>query len=142
MTVKTYSPKDISIVVAGATISGYAEGTFCNIERSADAFTKVVGAGGEVTRTASADRSGTITITLLQTSSSNDILSSLQQADELSLTGKFPVLIKDNFGNSLHEASTAWIMKVADAEYAAEMGSREWTIECSDLISFVGSNNS
>lgn len=140
--VRTYSPKDISIIIGGATMSGYAEDSFCTIERSADAFTKVVGADGEVTRTASADKTGTITVTLLQTSPSNDVLSALQLADEVSLVGKFPLLIKDSFGTSLYEASTAWIMKVADSEFGADSGSREWTIECSDLIAFVGSNDS
>ena len=139
MAVRTYSPKHISITVAGATITGYAEDSFCTIERSSDAFIKVVGADGEVARTASADMSGTIKLTLIQTSPSNDVLSALQAADELSLRGKFPLLIKDSQGNSTHAASTAWIMKVADAEYGAELGSREWTIECADLVSFVGS---
>jgi hypothetical protein len=138
--VKTYSPKDISIIVAGTQITGFAEDSFLSIERSSDAFVKVVGADGEVARTASADKSGTITITLLQSSSSNDVLSALQAADEISLTGKFPLLIKDHFGTSIHEASTAWVMKVADAEYGAELGDVEWTIECADLTSFVGGN--
>ena len=142
MAVTTYSPKDIIIIIGGATMTGYAESSFCSIERSSDTFTKVVGADGEVTRTASADISGTVTLTLIQTSSSNDILSALQLADEITKVGKFPLLIKDAFGKSLYGSSTAWIMKVADSEFGAEMGEREWTIECADLEAFVGGNDS
>lgn len=140
MAVKTYSPKDVSVIVAGTIISGFAEDTFVSIERDSDAFTKVVGADGEVSRTASADLSGTITITLLATSASNDILSALAIADQLTLSGEFPVLIKDEFGNSIHTAPSAWIMKQAAKEYGAEIGETEWVLQCSELIEFVGGN--
>lgn len=140
MAVKTYSPKDISVIVAGTIITGFAEDSFLSVERASDAFTKVVGADGEVARTASADRSGMITLTLIQTSASNDILSALQLADEISLAGKFPVMVKDNLGTSLYISGTAWIQKVSDAEYGAEIGDREWVIECADLSLLVGGN--
>lgn len=141
MAVKTYSPKDVSVIVAGTQISGFAEDTFVNVERDSDAFTKVVGADGEVSRTASADLSGTITITLLGTSASNDILSALAVADALSLSGQFPILIKDELGTSLHTAAEAWIQKAASKEYGAEVGDVEWLIQCSDLIEFTGGNS-
>lgn len=140
MAVKTYSPKEISVIVAGTIITGFAEDSFLSIERSSDAFDKVVGADGEVARTASADRSGTITITLLQTSASNDILSALQLADEISLAGKFPVMVKDTLGTSLYLSATAWVQKVSDADYGSSIGEREWVIECADLSALVGGN--
>ncbi len=140
MAVKTYSPKDVSVIVAGTQITGFAEDTFVSVERDADAFTKVVGASGEVARSASADLSGTITLTLLGTSASNDILSALAIADQVSLSGEFPVLIKDEFGTSLHTAPSAWIMKQPNKEYAAEVGETEWVLQCSELIEFVGGN--
>lgn len=141
MGAKTYSPKKVSVVVAGVIIRGYADGTFVMVERSADTFTKVTGADGEVGRVHSADRSGRITITLQQTSESNDILSALQLADELSLTGKFPVIVKDNNGTSLYMAGDAWIMKAPNAEYSNGMSTREWIIECADLDPFAGGNS-
>lgn len=141
MGAKTYSPKKVAVIVAGYIINGYADGTFVNVERAADTFTKVVGADGEVGRVHSADRSGKITITLQQTSESNDVLSALQQADELTLSGKFPVAVKDNNGTSLYVAGDAWVMKPVNSEYASTMSTREWTIECADLIPFSGGNS-
>ena len=141
MAVNTYSPKKVSISVAGVNITGFAEDTFVLVDRAVEAFTKQVGADGEVARTASADRTGTITITLLQTSSSNDILAALQQTDEKTLNGKFPVMVKDNNGTSVAAASTAWIDKMAPVEYGAETGEREWVIQCADLEHFAGGNS-
>lgn len=141
MAAKTYSPKKVSIIVAGVIITGYAEGSFISVERASDTFTKVAGADGEIGRVHSADRSGKIVLTLQQTSESNDVLSALNIADELTLTGKFPVAVKDNNGTSLYVAGDAWIMKSANSEYAATMSTREWTIECSDLAAFVGGNS-
>jgi hypothetical protein len=139
--VKTYSPKDVSVIVAGTQISGFAEDSFVTVERDSDAFTKIVGADGEVSRSASADLSGTITLTLLGTSASNDILAALAIADAISLNGEFPVLIKDELGTSLHTAPTSWIQKASTKEYGAEIGDNEWVLQCSELIEFVGGNS-
>lgn len=141
MGAKTYSPKKVSVIIAGLIATGYAEGTFIQVERAAETFTKVVGSDGEVGRVHSADRSGKITLTLQQTSEFNDVLSALQQADELTLSGKFPVAVKDNNGTSLYVAGDAWIMKPVNSEYANTMSTREWVIECSDLIPFAGGNS-
>jgi hypothetical protein len=137
----TYAPREISISVAGQAISGYAEDTFVVVSRTSDAFTMKAGADGLISRTHNADRSGSIVITLKQTSPSNDILSALHVADELTLNGKFPIRVADSNGTSEHVASDAWIMKVADAEYANDEGDREWTIMVADLASLVGSNS-
>jgi len=141
MAAPTYAPREISITVAGTIITGYAEGTFVTVERTSDAFSMKAGADGLISRTHSADRSGTIVLTLKQTSPSNDLLSALQKADELTLNAKFPVSVRDSNGTSLHVAGDAWVMKVAQAEYSNEETDREWTIGCSDLESFVGSNS-
>jgi hypothetical protein len=140
MSVETYSPKKVQVIVGVALIQGFADGTFINVERSVDAFTLSVGADGEASRVHSPDRSGTITITLAQTSDSNDILSALAIADDLSLQGTIPVLVKDNNGRTLVEANTAWVKKLPAQEYSKEMSTREWVIECAELNIHVGGN--
>lgn len=140
MALKTYDPAMVSISMGGVPISGYAEDSFISVERDEDAFELSVGANGEGTRSKSNNKSGTITMTLAQSSDSNVILSGFAQADELANSGVFPVLIKDNSGKSLHFAATAWIQKIAPAEYAAASGEREWVIRTDDLQSFIGGN--
>ena len=141
MAAATYAPREISVTVAGTPITGFAEDTFVSVERNSDAFTLKAGADGGISRTHSADRSGMITLTLKQTSTSNEVLSALQLADELTLSAKFPIAVRDSNGTSLHFGADAWIQKVANAEYASDEGDREWVIGVADLSSFVGSNS-
>lgn len=140
MALKTYDPKQVSIIVGGFPLSGYADGTFVAIERDEDAFSLQIGADGEEARAKSNNLSGTITITLQQASEGNRILSDFAVADELTNSGVFPVLVKDSSGASIHAAEQAWVQKVAPAEYGREGAEREWVIQTGRLRSYVGGN--
>ncbi|PWU04930.1 MAG: DUF3277 domain-containing protein, partial [Verrucomicrobia bacterium] len=82
MAVRTYDPKNIICTINGAQISGYTEATFIEVVRDSPTWTKVVGADGLVTRGKTNDFSGTLTLTLKQSSPSNDVLSGLLALDE------------------------------------------------------------
>lgn len=140
MAVKTYNPAEVALVVAGVPVSGYADGTFISIARDNPSWTSGTGSDGEGWRAKSNDRSGTCTITLLQTSAANDALSALSAIDELSSGGVGPLLLADKSGRSLYAAETCWIEKPADAEFAREASSREWVIKTDRLNVFVGGN--
>lgn len=137
---KTFSPKRVSVSVNGAIITGFADGTFVSIEMNSDAFTKVVGADGEVARSASADESGQITITLLQTSASNKILNDFHNADRLSLNGQGSVSIVDTNGTTLVAGADAWVKKHAVVEFGKEIVGREWVIDVGRLVVNQGGN--
>lgn len=140
MAVRSYDPKEVSVIVGSQPIGGFGDGDMVTITRNEDAWSMIVGATGETTRSKNANKSGTFTITLLASSESNDYLSELQLADELSGTATFSVYVKDNFGRSLYSAATAWIKKQADGSFGKESGTREWTIETDELIMFAGGN--
>ena len=140
MAVKTYDPAQVAVIVGGFPITGFADGSFVTVERNADAFALYMGTDGEGTRAKSNNKSGRITITLAQSSDSNAILAGIAAADELRNAGVVPVMIKDNSGESLHVAETAWIVKVPNAEYGREIGTREWIIETDLLVSAVAGN--
>src|SRR3990170_3725535 len=125
MSVKTYDPRQVIIIVAGNQMSGYADGSFVTVARNEDMFTLQVGTSGEGTRSKSNNRSGTITFQLMQSSDSNQVLSALAAVDELSGAGAVPVMVKDNSGDSIYVAETGWIRKYADSEFAREAGPRE-----------------
>lgn len=137
---KTYDAKQVVVSYAGFTLSGFAEGTKVTVEYDEDAWTKQVGVDGEVTRSKSNNRAGRVTVQLMQSSDSNQILSSLAEADRLSNAGAVPLMIKDNSGNSLHTAENAWIMKIPSAEYGVEAGPREWVFDCGTIVSNIGGN--
>lgn len=139
--VNTYDPKQLIIVFGGVPITGYADGTFVTVTPNAERFTKVVGADGEVTRTKSNDFTHEVTITLKQSSLSNDYLSTIMNADRLSNLGKLPLQIKDINGTTLWNWSQAWIRQPPDSEFAKELGERAWIFDTgsADLEQIGGS---
>ena len=115
---------------------GRGPDTFCKVERNEDSFKRKAGADGEQVRSRTLDRSGKVTITLMQTAPQNAQLQAALLADEASPAGVsiFPLMVKDYGGNALWVAPEAWITKPAGGEMAAEAGTREWVFECSNLM--------
>lgn len=140
MAVKTYDPKQVSLIVGGKIISGYTDGTFISAERNEQMFNLKVGVDGIGTRAKTNNQSGKITITLHQSSNSNDDLSAFAAADELSNAGAVPILLRDASGRTLASALTAWVQKLANAEFAKEVSNRVWVLETDQLLLFDGGN--
>ena len=140
MSLKTYDPKAISLIVGGRVITGFEDGTFVLVSRESDSFADKAGAFGDVSRSYSNDKRGNITVTLMQTHPDNEYLSGLNTADELSGSGLVNVLVRDAKGNSIYESAEAWILKPADAEFAKEAGAREYVLRCAELLMLSGGN--
>jgi len=140
MAVRTYDPSQVIITVAGTPMSGFADGTFISAMRSEDAFTKSSGADGVTSRAKSSDRSGEITLTLAQTSPSNDVLSGIALADELTNTGVVPIIIKDASGRTNLFSGNGWIRKTPESVFSKEIENREWIFDIADMDVFVGGN--
>lgn len=140
MALTNYDPAQVSVIFAGIPISGFADGTFVSIDQNEDSFALTIGSDGEGVRARSNNDSGRVTITLLQSSESNDLLSAAHNADKGTGNGVAPLLIKDNTGRTIIEANTAWIVRSPAQEFAREASSREWIIETNKLNQFVGGN--
>lgn len=141
MSVRTYDPKNIIITVGGVPISGFSEGTFVEIDRNEPTWNLVVGADGLVTRGKTNNFTGSVIITLKQSSPSNDILSGLLAIDEATNAGVFPVLIKDLSGNSIYFAGRCWINQYANSTFGKDISDRQWTLSMDEADIFVGSNS-
>lgn len=134
-----YDPTRVVFAWGEITITtGWAPDSFIEIEHDEDAFTKQVGAGGEVTRTRNANEAGSVTVRLLQGSVFNSLLSAAAKLDRRVGGGIKPLMIKDLLGNTLVLAEHAWIRKIAPSPFAKEAGEREWVFDCADLDPFVG----
>ena len=133
MAVKTYDPKKVILLMGGVRLSGFADGTFVEVTRDEDSFTKKVGADGETARARSNNKGGSIKITLLQTSPSNAVLSAYLAADESTNEGVKPVTVKDLSQVNTFFSASGWIKKPADAKYSKEIETREWTIDVANL---------
>lgn len=137
--VKTYDPGQVLINFRGQPILGFADGSFVRVERNEDAFLTKAGADGEIVRARNRNRSGRVTITLMQSSPSNDVLSQAAIADEkLAGTGMGPLQVKDNLGTTQVNAPNAWVVKQPAIEFAKEVGTREWVLECDQLVIHTG----
>jgi hypothetical protein len=128
---REWDPKTVVVMFGENRVEGYADGTFVRGERNADAFSTKVGSDGGGARVRNRNRSGTLTITLLQSSASNKVLSQIAEADELDNTGVGVkrLLVKTIVGESLFFAKEAWIRKRPAQEYATDLSNREWVFE-------------
>ncbi len=138
---KVYDSASVVVTFDGLLLTGFAPGSRVAI-KFPDAFTRQVGSDGEVTRSRSNDNTCEVTLTLMQSSASNDALSAVHNLDRATPFGAGigPLTIKDLTGTSLFTAAQAWLTKFADSEYAQEVGSREWTLHTGDVFSNVGGN--
>ena len=121
---RKYNPKDVIIVVGGRAITGLAEGSFVAAEKTEDGFTEYVGAKGEVSIAENANETGTITITLANTSPSISYLNGLANRKTIMATN-----VIDMNDNGVRAGGTETIVrKPANAEWGTEVGNREFEI--------------
>lgn len=140
---KHYSADEVTIDVADQIIdSGFADGEFVLIEEEAPRVSKVVGSDGEVAISKNLNRSGTIKIKLLSTSSGNDKLSALaalnEGADGFPAIGR--LYVRDRSGRSIHEAPQVWVEQFPTVSYDRTATTREWTLGFGQLSNFLGGN--
>lgn len=139
--VRTYDAKRVVIVIGSHLVKGYAEDTFVSIEPSGDGTQAVSGADGEVGRSLSNNPLSRVTLTLQQTSESNDFLSTLLRMDRASGGGGIvPLVVQDLRGTSLFSASQAWIVNKPTQEFGSTIGQREWLLDAVETESNVGGN--
>ena len=141
--VKTYNPAKFLCIIGGIPMSGFADGTFVNVESVTDGITSQSGADGEIARAISADVRHRVTLTLQQTSASNDVLSNFHKADRLSGGGVLlPILLEDLTGRTVFAVAQSWIVKSPARGFGKDVGTREWLFETGEpSISHTGGNS-
>jgi hypothetical protein len=142
MPMRTYSPDQIAVNFGGIRFSGFASGTFVEVERDEDAFTPVIGADGFSTRTQSKNRGATITVTLMASSPTNDLLMGVAIADEMSRTGVREFSLEELNGGTRMTAARTWIQKRPKIEFGKELTDRTWVFRTDAAADyFVGGIN-
>lgn len=137
MSVKDFDIKELAVVVGGALISGYASGgEAVSVTFNRELATLIVGADGEAARSKMNDDSAEVKIRLLQSSTYNDTFSGYARTRQ-----NFTLAIKDNNGNTIMAAETAWVKNRPDVSFGEEVGEREWTLETDRLESLIGGVN-
>lgn len=141
---RKYAPDEVNLAYGTQVASGVAKGSFIEAERSVDTSTVDIGSDGEATLIISPNKSGTIKVTLQQSSPFNDYLTGAFRAMEARNMAQavLPLMLKDLNGTTLLQAKQAWVKKPAKVVYADGAESREWIIETGYLDVFVGGENS
>jgi len=142
MTARVYNADQVTVVYGTVILNaGHGEDEFCRIETESDLFEDMVGAGGEVVRSATNDRRADVTITLLQTAPENALLSAIANVQKATKLGSEPLIIQDQNGTSVYKAEQAWIKREPDPTFGRSASTREWVIRCAELVRFDGGNN-
>ena len=134
---KEYSFLDTLLLVNGVEINGFDEGDdVINLDRLNDSAAHKIGTDGEMTVSISADRSGTCTFRLMQSSDSNTYLSGLITAQE---NGAFiPIFLqfKDTRGLDIGSGTQGYINRPATMTRGTNANSQEWiiTVERLDML--------
>lgn len=135
---RQYNPKKIAGSWRGIPFVGFMDGTFISVEADEDAAMKHVGAQGNATVAINANEGAAITLTLAQSSPTNDALSALVPNARRNSLPSGPLMIKDLNGLTLVMCETAWIKKVANVTYGKEIEGREWVFDCESAVIIVG----
>lgn len=144
----TYSPEFTDLIVSNDNLdfalTGFAEGTFISVEPVEDRMTPVYGAKGEAYRAVSAVRAFNLTVTLSQTSHSNDVLTLLLRNDRETLEGTFNLTLKDNSGTTIFTERCAYIGQEPTQTFAGggTIESREWTFHLPNPEGYMIGGNS
>lgn len=131
MDLKTYDPSQVSLAIGGALI----EFDEVAIEQEEDDNTLSAGTQGEVTRTKNLNKIALWTVTLPQTSSGNDVLSTLRLTNAAFVAG-----LLDIEGTTVVSAPEAVITKGPPVSRGKESGQNAWQIKGKTEF-FVGGNS-
>lgn len=145
MSVGNLSPGEVAVTLTGVginlTLEGFMDGTFISAERTEDAFSYQGGSDGNGTRILNSDKSGTITLSLLQSANHNKDLSERLILDEASGEGAFAINVRDSFGSDIISSLVAWVQQTPVAAWSKDGDEgREWVIACGNLQMKLGGN--
>jgi len=140
MSLGNYSPKLVTLIVAGVLVQGYADDNFIEITQEEDDFTLYKSVDGPVSRAMNADETVVIKVSLAQTSLSNDHFAGLRKVDKATGIGAFPVMLKELNGTTLYTSATAMFKKNAGKKYGKNVGAVDWEIILPNALGFTGGN--
>lgn len=145
MAFATYDPKSVNITWAARAFGAYNlvgldQDSFITLTRNNQLTTRTVGAKGESSITRIADRTGTVSISLIQTSPSNIWLGTVSNSMEVASYSDFEnyvgdILITDPSGSVLCWAKGAVLQSNPEVTLGGtDQNSRTWEFNCEELI--------
>ena len=137
--VRTYDPKKHVITFLGNIITGFSDGDFIEITGD-DGFEMRKGAAGDEDRINKNETGKNMNVTLMQTSISNDILSSIYESDAINNDGKGPLQMVDLNGTAVLYSAQGYLKKNADTTKGDSLGNTVWNFRAPHATYNPGSN--
>ena len=139
----TFDPKRCIIIYGGVPLYGFGPGDFLTVTPAEAAWNAVSGADGEEARSKSNNKMATATISLMQTSTANAVLSALYNAD-VDTAGGRPTknfAVTDLSGeSSFLESPAAWIIQPPDISFGTEIKNRDWQFQLTSVKFYISGN--
>ena len=123
--VASYDPKKVNLVMNGKIITGFASDSMITIARNEDTVTTQVGVKGDVAYNENANESGTITVTLMGTSSSLTYVRSLALKRK---EGSVMIVDANDSASGKVAEERGRVIKPPDIPRAKEIGSESVSI--------------
>jgi hypothetical protein len=136
-----YSFLNDHVIVNGVEISGFAEGDdVIKVTRRVDAAMDKMGADGRMAVAFSADKSGEVTLKLMQTGSGNKYLNSLinLQAGGPQTFVPIGVMWQDTYRQDRAVGAFGYLKKLPDVQRGTNVNEQEWTIVVERLDLLLG----
>lgn len=127
-TLRDYSPSAVSMTWGAIGFTGFGEDTFITVSRNEDNSNNTVGADGSVGITVNANKSGTVEVTLMQTSPTHRYLSAIQLAQDADDTVfRANMTVKDPSGGFLCKVQNAHILTPPEVSLGSDQNEKTWT---------------
>lgn len=141
MAFATYNLDQVSLNLFGIPIvGGQGEGASIDLKFNSERYENTVGQRGDVVRSRTNDKSGTVEVTFLQTSKYNATLAAIDRLDDGTPNGAGvgPFQLRDRENGDLYVAAEAWIQKVPDVAFNRKASDRTWIIAFAECEYFPG----
>jgi len=135
-----YSAREVSVAWGLILMDGFSSDNIVSFAYNTDLTTETIGADGKLATSVTPDRSGTVTVELMQTSNSTKELAALlayqnNQSDTSAII-KADFAVSDPSGSTLCIARNAYLKTAPEVGLGVEQGTHEWVLY-SEKIDFL-----
>lgn len=140
---KHFNPKRFPIVFAGVQMQGFSESNMAAFEFDTESVSDVVGVDGEVSRSLNLDRRAKLSVYLMSTSSTNDLLSAIYVKQRLSENGEDvgALRVEDLNGRLVIDGPESWIMDTPKPTWGKTASEYLWVLRIANANAFFGGNS-
>ncbi len=121
---------EVILLLGGYAPVGYATDTKIVVSKSNDIISPYTGTDGDTSLSLQRNKLGTLTMSLQNTSESNEVLTAFHQQMYQTRVVAFPVYLQDPRGFGL--STVGWIQSQPDMTIGAEVQSVDWVIGLKD----------